>query len=45
MKKVAAALEWLCSRGWLREADPIRRVGRPSDVYLVNPRLWSDTTV
>ena len=36
---VAAALEWLCSRGWLREADPVRRVGRPSDVFLVNPRV------
>jgi putative DNA primase/helicase len=36
--KVAAALEWLCSRDWLREADPQKRVGRPSDVFLVNPR-------
>jgi hypothetical protein len=37
---VAAALEWLCSRGWLREAEPWHRVGRPSDLFVVNPRLF-----
>jgi putative DNA primase/helicase len=36
---VAAALEWLCSRGWLREANPEKRAGRPSEVFLVNPRI------
>lgn len=36
---VAAALEWLCSRGWLREAEPAHRMGRPSDVFLVNPKV------
>ena len=36
---VAAALDWLAVRGWVREAAPERRSGRPSDVYLVNPRL------
>lgn len=40
--KVAAALEWLCSRGWLREADAQKRVGRPSDVFLVNPRVGTE---
>jgi hypothetical protein len=38
---VAAALVWLYSRNWLREADPVRRMGRPSsDVFLVNPRVY-----
>jgi hypothetical protein len=36
---VTAALEWLVSRRWLREAEPEKRPGRPSAVYLVNPRL------
>jgi len=37
---VATALDWLAVRGWVRDAHPERRSGRPSDVYLVNPRLW-----
>jgi hypothetical protein len=35
-----AALVWLAVRGWIREAEDERRVGRPSSGYLVNPRLW-----
>lgn len=35
---VADALEWLCAHRWLREAVPEARAGRPSSVFLVNPR-------
>lgn len=39
---VAAALDWLVTRGWLREAEPDKRPGRPSNLYLVNPRLRAE---
>lgn len=37
---VAAAVEWLAAKGWVREADPEQRLGRPANRYLVNPRVW-----
>ncbi|MCC7105966.1 MAG: DUF3987 domain-containing protein [Chloroflexi bacterium] len=36
---VGAGLDWLVTRRWLKEAEPEARPGRPSNVYLVNPRL------
>jgi putative DNA primase/helicase len=42
---VSAALDWLVTRRWLREADrEPHKMGRPSAAYLVNPRLWEDAT-
>ena len=38
-QEVAAALEWLVVHGWLREAEPDARPGRPSARFLVNPRI------
>ena len=40
--EVAAALEWLVARSWLREADREARPGRPSNVFLVNPLVGAD---
>ncbi|MBA2449848.1 MAG: DUF3987 domain-containing protein, partial [Chloroflexi bacterium] len=37
--EVAAALDWLVTRRWLREAEQQVRPGRPSNAYLVNPRI------
>ena len=37
---VSAAVEWLAAKGWVREADPEQRPGRPANRYLVNPRVW-----
>jgi hypothetical protein len=37
---VSAAVEWLAAKGWIREADPEQRPGRPANRYLVNPRVW-----
>jgi hypothetical protein len=36
---VAAALDWLVTHRWLREAPTPPRTGRPSAVYVVNPRI------
>jgi hypothetical protein len=38
--EVAAALDWLVTRRWLREDQPEARPGRPSRVFWVNPNLW-----
>jgi hypothetical protein len=37
---IAAAVEWLAAMGWVREADPEQRAGRPANRYDVNPRIW-----
>lgn len=37
---ILAALEWLAAQGWVREADPEQRPGRPTNRYEVNPRVW-----
>jgi hypothetical protein len=37
---IAAAVEWLAAMGWVREADPEQRPGRPANRYDVNPRVW-----
>ena len=37
---IAAAVEWLAAMGWVREADPEQRPGRPANRYDVNPRIW-----
>lgn len=37
---IVAALEWLAAQGWVREADPEQRPGRPTNRYDVNPRVW-----
>ena len=41
--EVTAALDWLVTQRWLREAEREPRPGRPSNVFLVDPRLWGRT--
>ena len=38
-KNVEAAVEWLAAMGWVREADPEQRAGRPANRFEVNPRV------
>jgi len=35
---IGSAVEWLAAMGWVREADPEQRPGRPSNRFDVNPR-------
>jgi hypothetical protein len=37
---IEAALEWLAAKGWVREAEPAQRPGRPTNRFEVNPRIW-----
>jgi hypothetical protein len=38
-KAVEQAVEWLAAMGWVREADPEQRPGRPSARFEVNPAI------
>lgn len=42
---ISASVEWLAAMGWVREADPEQRLGRPAKRYDVNPRIWEGDDV